>query len=275
VSAGSDGNMSIWNTETCKVVRNLKGHNKGILSLKVLRNGNLARGSWDNTIKLWNTQSGHILRTFKGHKDDVNTLEELNGDGLLVSGSRDKTVKIWELETGNMLKISVEMPDSVGKLVLLRDDHLIIQCWNLSQIIILNGKNLSEMRRSDCGKMYGAMTMLGDGNLATCNEKIKIWNVISWKLLRILDGHEKGINCLHLLDDGSLASGSGNGEIQMWNPTNGQLLHSFKSHDYYISSMTTLSDGCFVSCSGNCKDIKLWKKTSGATNAANAPQPHQ
>jgi WD40 repeat protein len=259
VSAGDDGNMSIWNTETSKNVRHLKGHTSHISSLKVLKNGNLASGSWDNTIKIWNTQSGDILRTCKGHTASVYTLEELNADGLLVSGSADKTVKIWDLKTGDLLKTSVEMPSYVTKLVLLRDHNLAIQCYQFTQIIIVNGKTLKEVRRIDCGDIKYDMTMLGDGNLATCSEKINIWNACSRKLLQTLQGHEKGIECLHLLDDGNLASGSDNGDIQMWNPTSGQLLHSFKSHDKWISSMTTLSDGCFVSCSDSSNEIKIWK----------------
>ena len=201
MSAGGGGNISIWNTETSKVVRNLKGHTSGIWSLKVLKNGNLASGSGDNTIKIWNTQSGELLRTCEGHTGRIDTLEELNEDGLLASGSTDKTVKIWDFRTGDMLKTTGEMPDEVYKLVLLRDENLAIRCF--TQIIIVNGKYLEEVRRIDCGKiplilmkgkMPGEMTILGDGNLATCDNKIKIWNVSSGRLLRTLEGHNEGID---------------------------------------------------------------------------------
>jgi WD40 repeat protein len=257
VSGEQCGKISIWTTNN--VVRLfLKGHTNSISSLKVLRNGYLASASYDQKIMIWNTQNGDLLNTLKGHTDWVVSLEELNeNDDWLVSGSHDKTVKIWNTKTGNMLN-TTKMPDKVLQISLLRDENLlaIIFC-HLVQIIFVNTRTLKEVRRIDCGDKLVSMVVLSDGNyLATCKEKICIWNVRSGKLLRTLEGHEEGVVCLYLLNDGNLASGSQNGEIKIWDTTSGQLLYSVKSHYWCISSMTTLSDGSLVICSEYEKTIK-------------------
>lgn len=263
VSGESNGNISIWNSETCDIQRILKGHTRGVLSLKVLKNGTLASGSYDNKIKIWNPQNGQLLKTLEGHKDCVKSLKEMNNDqhGWLVSASKDKTVKMWNLESGDLLK-SVEMPDMINQLVVLRDGlYVVIQFCNLDQMIIVNGQqSLKEERRIKCGKI-NEITLLQDGNLATSKENINIWDSSSGILLRTLECHKDngGIWCLYLLDDGSLASGSRHGEIHIWNVTSGQLVQSFKAHDNWVSSMTNLNDACLVSCSWQCEEIKIWE----------------
>lgn len=199
----------------------------------------------------------------EGHRNWVSTLEELRDEGLLISGSKDKTVKIWNRDTAELVN-TLEMPDKVVKLALLRDLNLLaIQFLNLVQIVIMSVETWKEVRRIECGnEEIKSMTVLGDGRcLATCKEKISIWDVSSGALLLTLDGHKEGIWCLHfLMNSGYLASGCGNGEIKLWNPTSGQLVYSFKAHDNWVCSMSTLSDdGSLVSCSSWNKEIKIWK----------------
>jgi hypothetical protein len=261
VSGQWTGIISIWNTQTNEVVRHLKGHKGPIWCLKVLSNGTLASGSGDETIKIWSPVSGVLLRTLSGHKDGVWSLEELNTD-VLVSGSWDKTIKVWDMKTGDLLN-TAEMIHPVVRLISLRDsDLLAIQCYFLAQILIVNAKTLKDVRQIDCDKMYGpAMTMLSDGNLVTCKEKINIWNSSSGQLVRTLESHEKEVWCLHLMDDGNLVSGCNNGEIQIWSPTSGELIHSFKAHNKRIQSLSSLKDGRLVTCeadSAESKTMKIW-----------------
>ena len=73
----------------------MSGHTDSVFSLAVLQNGDLASGSWDNTIKIWDTNTGSLKRTLVGHTGYVWSLAVLqNGD--LASGSWDNTIKIWK-----------------------------------------------------------------------------------------------------------------------------------------------------------------------------------
>ena len=65
-----------------------------IFSLAVLKNGDLASGSIDETIKVWNADDGSLIRTLE-HSGDVSALAVLQ-NGFLVSGSQDNSIiTIW------------------------------------------------------------------------------------------------------------------------------------------------------------------------------------
>ena len=72
------------------------GHLENSISLAVLKNGNLASGSIDNTIKIWDTISGLLKVTLTGHSGDIESLVVLP-NGNLASASHDGTIKIWQL----------------------------------------------------------------------------------------------------------------------------------------------------------------------------------
>jgi WD40 repeat protein len=76
------------------LVYTLTGQTVVVWTLAALPNGNLASGSWDNTVKIWNTNTGSLVYTLSGHTNWVWTLATLP-NGNLASGSADNTVKIW------------------------------------------------------------------------------------------------------------------------------------------------------------------------------------
>jgi WD40 repeat protein len=65
----------------------------------VLLNGNLASGSFDNTVKIWNPNAGSLIYTLAGHTDYIYSLAVLP-KGYLASGSYEYTTKIWDPNTG-------------------------------------------------------------------------------------------------------------------------------------------------------------------------------
>ena len=74
--------------------RTLKGHTWYVSSLVVLPTGELASGSWDNTIRVWDTDTGECKQVLKGHTGSVFSLVVLP-TGELASGSEDETIRVW------------------------------------------------------------------------------------------------------------------------------------------------------------------------------------
>jgi WD40 repeat protein len=64
----------------------LTGHTNIVNTFAILLNGNLASGSYDNTIKVWNPNTGSLVYT-------LTSLATLP-NGNLASGSLDSTVRI-------------------------------------------------------------------------------------------------------------------------------------------------------------------------------------
>ena len=54
-SGSQDGTIIIWDVKEGEVIRKLNGHQDAVVSLEILKNGNLASGSTDKTIIIWDS----------------------------------------------------------------------------------------------------------------------------------------------------------------------------------------------------------------------------
>ena len=93
-SGSNDSDIRIWSYQDRECVNVLKGHNNCVLSMVLLRDGNLCSGSADLSIKIWDWVNGNCLQTLNGHKKWVKCVYQLS-NGYIISGSDDKTIKIW------------------------------------------------------------------------------------------------------------------------------------------------------------------------------------
>ena len=57
VSAGGDKTIRIWNTDTARCKRVIKGHAGVVMCLTILADGQLASGSADRTVRVWNLET--------------------------------------------------------------------------------------------------------------------------------------------------------------------------------------------------------------------------
>ncbi|MGH8594697.1 MAG: WD40 repeat domain-containing protein, partial [Gammaproteobacteria bacterium] len=102
VSGSYDHTLTVWDLESGRELRTLKGHAGGVIAIALTPDGTRAvSGSYDHTLKVWDLESGRELRTLEGHADSVSALTP---DGKrAVSASADRTIVIWELETGTLV----------------------------------------------------------------------------------------------------------------------------------------------------------------------------
>ncbi|MCA2659044.1 MAG: WD40 repeat domain-containing protein [Microcystis sp. M049S2] len=101
MSGSVDKTIKLWNVETGKEIRTLKGHDDLVTSVNFSPDGKtLVSGSWDKTIKLWNVETGQEIRTLKGHDSAVRSVNFSPDGKTLVSGSDDNTIKLWNGNNG-------------------------------------------------------------------------------------------------------------------------------------------------------------------------------
>jgi WD40 repeat protein len=92
-----DGPIELWDTNSMKCVRTLKGHDKNVTCILKLANGTAASSSFDTTIRVWNVLTGECLRVLQGHTDNVwGVVEHQN---MLVSCSYDRTIRFWDVQS--------------------------------------------------------------------------------------------------------------------------------------------------------------------------------
>jgi WD40 repeat protein/tetratricopeptide (TPR) repeat protein len=88
-------------------------------------------------------------------------------------------------------------------------------------------------------KPGGAPAWHPDGRtLATCCDhdlRIRLWDVASGRLLRVLEGHKtRGIHCAFTRTGGRLLSNDWSGVLRVWEPSSGRQLLSFPAAGYSL-----------------------------------------
>ncbi|NET37696.1 MAG: NACHT domain-containing protein, partial [Cyanothece sp. SIO1E1] len=93
-SGCQDGAIRLWCTQTHQLLKTLKGHQAGVLSVAFHPYRQiLASGSEDQTLKLWAIETGQPLKTLQQHRAAVTSIAFSPEGRILGSGSEDCTLK--------------------------------------------------------------------------------------------------------------------------------------------------------------------------------------
>jgi WD40 repeat protein len=91
--------IHLWDWETGKLLRILKGHSRPPVSVQFSPDGQLlASSSPDRTIKLWQVETGNVSQTLEviDFTDSANTLAFSADGNSLYSGWQNGSVRIWQ-----------------------------------------------------------------------------------------------------------------------------------------------------------------------------------
>jgi WD40 repeat protein len=105
-----------------------------------------------------------------------------------------------------------------------------------------------------------SMISLPNGYIVTAawDKTIKIWDLNKNILIKTLEGHTFAINCLALLSDGNIASGSRNKSIKIWESKNDyKCINTLIEHTDVVSCLLVLKNGNLVSGSYD-NSIRVW-----------------
>ena len=104
-SGGVDRFVRLWDIETGRMLKSLRGHTHDIRAIVFTPDGQtLATGSEDRTIRMWNPKTGEPTKLLFTRYDHNITSLSLSPDGLMLArGSHNKDIKIWEVTTGTEL----------------------------------------------------------------------------------------------------------------------------------------------------------------------------
>ena len=201
--------------------KTFEGHTEKIVSLIELSSGQLASGSYDNTIRIWN------INTLKedeiiNENGKVFTLLEFEKNQLLC-GTSDNCINLWEINSPTQAK------------------HFSYS---------FTGHELWVNSLVKCSPDYFAS--------GSNDSKIKIWDFYNRKCIGTLSGHVDCILTLVLLKNNNLCSGSADCTIKLWDWVKGICIGTLRGHEKWVKCIFELDNGIILSGSDD-KTIRLWK----------------
>eukprot|EP00066_Takifugu_rubripes_P012639 XP_011601905.1 PREDICTED: CMT1A duplicated region transcript 1 protein [Takifugu rubripes] len=213
-------------TSELKELKVLKGHAGSIRAVLICEDRDLViTGSFDSSIRCWDWKADKCVASLYGHSGAVNCLD-LHGDKI-VSGAKDHLVKgfhvssiftvtlpVWSLKTGKHVeKCDFKHPAPV-------------QCVRINATTVY----------SSCARGL-----------------VKVWDLESRALIRVIDAHRNSVRCL-FLDDLHLFSADVDGQAMAWSLSSDvkQCLMTFK-HPKEVKSLTLV----FLRVLTGCTDGKI------------------
>lgn len=115
-SGSQDRSIKIWDAASGDVVGLLKGHKRGVWSVRFVGNNTLVSGSADRCVRVWNLHDYTCTRTFEGHLSSV--LKVLPYHDSVVSAGGDGLIKLWDTKTSECLSTLDGHEDKVWALTL-------------------------------------------------------------------------------------------------------------------------------------------------------------
>jgi WD40 repeat protein len=297
-----DGSMRVWNLDDGALLHTLKGHTGCARTVVMLPDGRRAlSASIDGTLKLWNLDDGVLLHTFEnnytvalhpdgrhalsashdatltlwdlderavrrvleGHTNRVNDIAIHPDGSRALSASNDGTVKLWDLgqttpqhtfdHAGDVTTVCI-MPDGrrafsiAGKMLKVWDivEHRLLRTLDgiFTAVLLPDGQHVLATSLSD--------------------DSIRVCDLASGAVLKILEGHTDSVWVLAPLPDGRRAlSAAWDQTLKLWDLTVASTHSLTAGHGSRVSALLVLPDGKRVLSGSSDQTLKLWEVTTG------------
>jgi WD40 repeat protein len=273
VSSSNDGTLRVWDVEagTCRKV--LSGHEHQITNLSLSADGRLALspgapsggGGGGDTLQILEVESGTCLAVWKvpgGWAQGT-----LHPDGrMAVSIAHDHVLRVWDVASGVCTR---EIPTGVFGGVAVSGDGRIgmlaswdsITLWDLNRAVCLRRLQRDQV----VGGPAGALSL--DGRTALWGSErglIRVWDVASGTILRILEGHTESVTCLALTADARTAvSASDDHTLRVWDVPTGACRLVLSDHIGAVAGVAVTPDGALAVSAGADGTVRVWDLAFG------------
>ncbi|KAF5696817.1 heterokaryon incompatibility protein het-E-1 [Fusarium globosum] len=277
-SGSNDATIRIWNAETGKCERELKGHSDNVNSVVLSHDSKkLASASDDKTIRIWDTETGECERVLEGHSNCISSVVFSHNSKKLASGSRDKTIRIWDAETGECERELKGHSEGVSSVVFSHDSKKLasgsfgktIRIWDTetgkcNQVLKGHSDYVISVVFS-----HDSTRVASGSNDAT----IRIWNAETGKCERELKGHSDDVNSVVFSHDlKKVVSASDDAMIRIWDAETGECERELKGHSDDVKSMVFSHDSTRVASASDDATIRIWDTEMGECNQV--PEGH-
>lgn len=229
VSSGDDENIHVWDWENEKLLRVLQHSSKGTVTIAIHPKGKWLAGccEHDPQIHLWDMDTGECLASLTSRSNGPSSIG-FNPEGTyLISGGQDGSVELWQM--------SSDLPPKYLKRLMGHQNYV--------RVVAASQRNL----------------------LATLSygEDIKLWNIESGKILRVIAGYSRLIGANAFSPDGKLLlQGDASGRIRVWEMDSHRYIAKTHGHTGPIWAIAFSPDGKRFATAGDDRALRLWETES-------------
>jgi len=220
-TAGADGAVRVYDTQTGDVVADVPGHARMIWSLAFSPDGTrLATASTDSLAKIHMLNDPDSVITFSGHGGTLRGVAFDREGERLVTASWDGTVRVWDAVTGDSLLAFAAHGHGVNDVAFSPDDSL--------------------------------LASVGYDGMA------RIWGAATGDTLRTLRGHTDAVWAVAFSPDGTrLATAGFDRTARLWDVATGEELLTLTGHWDALRDVAFSPDGKLLATVGLDRSLQL------------------
>jgi len=261
-SASQDRTVRLWPVEF-RETGILRPATQAVRTLAFSKdNSLLATGSQDGSVSLWDVTTGVLRHSFTGLTNGVISIAISPRGSLLAAGTTDRLVKIWETQSGREIATLTTGREEVASLDFSPDaTFLALGGWDFITIWDCKAERIVIKLPGHVGESRVSFSQ--DGRfLVTAGAgfpPVRIWEVGSWNLAKILITDLSPVKSLALAPDGhTLITGSEDSSVKLWDITTGRCLDTLKGAVGGVWALSISPDGKTLAVGDASGAIKLW-----------------
>lgn len=263
VTGGQDASVIVFNRNTKKATRVLKGHSDKITQVQFHPSKDIIlSSSSDNTAIIWGDKQ-EPLHVVKVHSGEVTSISLHATGEYWTTTSRDKSWGFHDIETGTCLKQITS--DSVLESSHFHPDGLllgtgtklgVVKIWDIkTQKDVVNFAEHKDQVTDLCFSENGFYLATG-----SADSTVKLWDLRKQQCFHTIDLEKNPANCVEFDYSGTyLAVGAGN-SIRVYMGKTFTHVSNFNQHTDLVTDVKWGADAQFLASTSLDKSMKIWQK---------------